>query len=114
MYACDAFANRSIASPTVVAPGKIHGELAAEWTIGIRVPARATWIDHNIGPRWYEETFGSRWAKARVFGTILAVSTDSCDIRFYDGDEQALQLEEITPADHVRLARLPKKLKKWP
>lgn len=64
-------------------------------TIGARVSVAATYFDIPNEPRWSQANFPADWRTARVIGTILRKHKTGFWVRFDDGDEQCIGIEDL-------------------
>lgn len=73
----------------------MHSEHAVFLSVGAQVSAAATFFDIPDEPRWSEETYGAEWATARVVGTVFRMARSRVWVRFEDGDERCLGVNEL-------------------
>jgi hypothetical protein len=73
----------------------MRSEKAKFLSIGAQVSAPATLFDIPDEPRWSEAVYGSEWATARVVGTVVRMVRSRVWVRFEDGDEQCLPINDI-------------------
>jgi hypothetical protein len=74
----------------------MRAELYPFCVLGVEVVALATLFDDGDANGWSRATYGEHWATATLTGVVSTVVTDaSALVRWEDGDEVEVQLEDI-------------------